>query len=319
MKVQIPPIKCQGIKTKLVPLIKEMVVWDQKGIWIEPFTGSGVVGFNLAPQRALFSDTNPYTISLFKDIQSCAITPASVREYLQVEGHLLRKDGELHYYKIRERFSKEHQSLDFLFLNRACFNGVMRFNRKGMFNVPFCRKPDRYAPAYVTKIVNQTASLAKRMNRSEWEFRVQPFAETIGSATSKDFVYADPPYIGRHVDYFDGWSEVKEASLFRLLRDTDAKFILSTWQENSFRRNPFIDDLWGQFAKVTEEHFYHVGASENNRNAMTEALVMNFDPPARTKKVEPLAVKQAALSFNENEHEHIHIRTNRHSSHPNHA
>ena len=59
-KVFVPPLKIQGIKTKLVPLIKSTVMLHKDSLWIEPFMGSGVVGFNIAPSRAIFSDTNPH-------------------------------------------------------------------------------------------------------------------------------------------------------------------------------------------------------------------------------------------------------------------
>jgi len=59
-KIHIPPIKIQGIKTKLVHWIQENVVLEKNSQWIEPFMGSGVLGFNLAPQKALFADTNPH-------------------------------------------------------------------------------------------------------------------------------------------------------------------------------------------------------------------------------------------------------------------
>ena len=58
-KVFVPPIKIQGIKTKLVPLIRQSVIMDDNSIWIEPFMGSGVVGFNIQPHRAIFADKNP--------------------------------------------------------------------------------------------------------------------------------------------------------------------------------------------------------------------------------------------------------------------
>ncbi len=293
MKTLVPPIKCQGIKTKLVPLIREMAAWDQNGTWIEPFAGSGVVGLNLAPRKAIFADTNPHTITLLRAFQTLEITPSTVREYLEEEGARLERDGEEHYYRIRDRFNKEGRSLDFLFLNRACFNGVMRFNKKGGFNVPFCRKPNRFAKAYITKIVNQTADLVDRMRRSDWQFRVQSFEQTIEAAAPGDFIYADPPYVGRHVDYFDSWDEERELRLFRLLRHTPAQFVLSTWEENIYRRNAYVDELWGVFPRVTQSHFYHVGGSETNRNAMTEALIMNFDPPSRSIALQ--SIQQYAL------------------------
>jgi DNA adenine methylase len=293
MKTLVPPIKCQGIKTKLVSLIRNMADWDKNGVWIEPFTGSGVVGLNLAPSRALFADTNPHTVALFRSLQTLEITPSIIRKYLEEQGAQLERDGEVHYYRIRDRFNRDGSSLDFLFLNRACFNGVMRFNKKGKFNVPFCRKPNRFAKAYITKIVNQAADLVNRMQHSEWEFRVQPFSQTIETAKSGDFIYADPPYVGRHVDYFGSWDEDRELRLFRLLRDTRARFILSTWEENAYRRNTFVDELWGIFPRVTQSHFYHVGANEANRNAMTEALIMNFEPPS--KSIEQQTTEQYAL------------------------
>ena len=60
-------------------------MWDGEGTYFEPFMGSGVVGFNLEPQKAIFSDTNPYLIQFYKDIQSGKITPSIVREYLEKE------------------------------------------------------------------------------------------------------------------------------------------------------------------------------------------------------------------------------------------
>jgi DNA adenine methylase len=130
MTVKVPPIKCQGIKTKLVSWIKDHSTYDNKGTWIEPFMGSGVVGFNVVPHRAVFADINPHIINFYNAIKSGKITAGIAKEFLEHEGSLLQKHGETHYYAIRERFNKNFAPLDMLFLNRACFNGVMRFNKK---------------------------------------------------------------------------------------------------------------------------------------------------------------------------------------------
>ena len=78
-KVFVPPIKIQGIKTKLVPLIKQSVIMDKESVWVEPFMGSGVVGFNIEPNRAIFADTNPHIIAFYNQIKAGTITPYSVR------------------------------------------------------------------------------------------------------------------------------------------------------------------------------------------------------------------------------------------------
>lgn len=58
-KGHVPPVKSQGIKTKLVPWIKRMVRQPYTGRWIEHFMGTGFVAFNVRPQAAIMADTNP--------------------------------------------------------------------------------------------------------------------------------------------------------------------------------------------------------------------------------------------------------------------
>lgn len=282
--VIIPPIKSQGIKTKLVPWIADVVQRSGADLasagWIEPFFGTGVVGFN-APVggRRVVGDSNPHIIRFYSALRDGSIAAKTMHEYLSREGALLRSaDGEgyAHYREVKARFNASHAPCDFIFLSRAGFNGMMRFNRQGEWNIPFCKKPERFAPAYITKICNQTAAVARVLRRYDWCLRNQDFVATIAEATSADIIYCDPPYYGRYADYYNGWSEADERRLFEALLTTPARFILSTWHHNEFRRNEMIDRYWGRFNIVTREHFYHSGAHIENRHAMVEALVCNF-------------------------------------------
>lgn len=275
MKIIVPPIKSQGIKTKLVPFIAQNIPDDFHGTWIEPFMGTGVVGFNLSPKKAILCDTNPHLINFYQSIQSRIITSHTAKEYLTQEGKKLLEQGECHYYYIRDRFNEEGNPLDFLFLNRACFNGMMRFNKKGGFNVPFCRKPNRFAQAYITKITNQIHAIEEIFAVKHFTFICQDFRKTIAMAKQGDLIYCDPPYIDRHTDYFNNWQENDEYDLYELLSQGQVNFLLSTWNYNQYRSNKYIDILWNKFNILNQNHFYHVGASENNRNAMVEALVSN--------------------------------------------
>jgi DNA adenine methylase len=275
-KTGVPPIKSQGIKTKLVPWINSIVNSDFSGTWIEPFMGTGVVAFNVAPKRAILADTNPHLIQFYKSIQDDLVTPKIVKEFLQDEGARLLETGEDHYYFIRDRFNRDHNPLDFLFVNRAGFNGMIRFNKKGGFNIPFCRKPNRFAQAYITKITNQVAWVSTVIADSDYQFLCQDFKETVKLAGNDDIIYADPPYIERHVDYYNGWDASHETQLFESLSHFQGKFIMSTWHHNDYRANDFIELLWKDFHILTKDHFYHVGGSEENRNPMVEALITNF-------------------------------------------
>ncbi len=270
----IPPIKCQGIKTKLLRFIASSTSWQGEGLWIEPFLGSGVVMFNIAPQRAIGADSNPHIIGFYRAVQSGEIAPRDVREHLAREGALLQQRGEEHYYAVRERFNSCGAPLDFLFLNRACFNGLMRFNRSGQFNVPFCRKPDRFRQAYVTKITNQVAAVRRAMAGKDWEFVVADWRETLGRARRDDFLYLDPPYVGRHADYYNQWTDEDAAELARSVQLSQSGFALSMWKANIHRANPHIASCWSNVVERTAQHFYHLGSTEDLRNEMEEALLI---------------------------------------------
>lgn len=112
-KVHVPPIKTQGIKTKLVPWIARCAQVDAGTIWVEPFMGSGVVGFNLAPRRALFSDTNIHIINFYRSIQNGELTAAGCRKFLESEGTRLKSRGGDYFYEVRDRFNESHDPYDF--------------------------------------------------------------------------------------------------------------------------------------------------------------------------------------------------------------
>ncbi len=83
MKIFVPPIKSQGIKTKLVPWIKDIIPNDINGTWIEPFMGTGVVAFNVRPNKAILADTNPHLINFYNEIKDDTINANIVRHYLE--------------------------------------------------------------------------------------------------------------------------------------------------------------------------------------------------------------------------------------------
>jgi DNA adenine methylase len=298
----VPPLKCQGIKTKLVRDIANLAGSAEFERWVEPFCGSCVVPLNVQPRRAVLSDSNIHIIRLYRDIQSGQLDAGRVREFLHDEGEKLRRGDEAHYYKIRERFNSEPSSLDFLFLNRSCFNGVMRFNRHGKFNVPYCHKKDRFAPAYITKIANQVKRIEDVLARLDWTFAAADFRSALSKLRSSDLVYADPPYAGRHVDYFNSWSEDDERELAQILKGAPCNFILSTWHSNEFRENKLIGENWNApgFHLFTRKHFYHVGSTEELRHPMIEALITNFahgQYPLAESAIEQLAFLEEPLPY----------------------
>jgi DNA adenine methylase len=134
----------------------------------------------LQPTRALLNDINPHAINFYRWL----------KKGLDIEIPL-ENDREL-YYQHRDRFnelvtsgegdSKEAAEL-FYYLNRTCYNGLCRFNRKGEFNVPF----GRYKKiGYVTDFADYSPAFAN------WDFTVGDFSSI--TINPDDFIYADPPY-----------------------------------------------------------------------------------------------------------------------------
>ena len=210
--VIVPPIKSQGIKTKLVPWINDLVLRSGTSLharWIEPFFGTGVVGFNSPIRGAhIVGDTNPHIINFYQGVQNGDITPYSMRAYLERESQLLAiadEGGYAHFREVRDRFNRDHSPYDFIFLSRAGFNGMMRFNRHGDWNIPFCKKSDRFAPAYITKICNQIDHVARIIKRKQWVFSNVSFIDTIEQAQEGDIIYCDPPYEGTNCGKYGGF------------------------------------------------------------------------------------------------------------------
>jgi DNA adenine methylase len=297
VRAKAPPLKSQGIKTKIVPFILRSFSWDNKGIWVEPFIGSGAVAFNAAPARVLAADTNRHVIRFYQAVKDGEISPASARAFLVAEGAKLFKVGEDHYYEIRDRFNAKGNPLDLLFLSRACFNGMMRFNGKGGYNVPFCRKPDRFRPAYVTKIANQIEWIARVIRQGDWTFVAQDWRATLGSLTATDFAYLDPPYIGRHTDYYNSWNEDEADALAKMLRELPCGFAYSMWSSNKYRTNEHLPRWFSDYPIALTSHFYHVGPTEDLRNEVEEALVVSPRSAIATSEVKRPKAQQLGLTL----------------------
>lgn len=276
-KVNVPPIKIQGIKTKLVPWIAENIHWEGAGTYFEPFIGSGVVGFNLAPQRAIFADVNPHLINFYKRIQFGEITEDITRKHLTAEGRKLENtplDSGSYYYEVRERFNKDHNPLDLLFLSRTNFNGLMRFNKNGRYNASFGKNQYKLSKSLINDVSAMVGWLEKLFaEHPEWEFRIQSFEELIPESGEGDFIYLDPPYIGLNDTYFSSWGMDKAEELAVLTQQSDAGWALSMWLSNEKGRNDYLD-LWDGVT-LEKEHSYRIASSAAARTPVVEALVIS--------------------------------------------
>ncbi len=274
----VPPIKIQGKKTKIVPKIMEIadeLLNDHPEIdtWVEPFLGSGVVAFNCPGRikKVIVNDINPHIIKFYKGIADDSITADNIREVFDIHNQNLIKDGYDYYNQIKNRFNQSFDTMDFLFLTRTGFNGVMRFNGSGKWNVPFCKLNNRLSKNVIDDLVSSVDELSRLFKSKDFTFYNKSFEDVIESAPENSIFYCDPPYYGLQVQYFKGWRKEDEIRLNEMLKDK--MFIYSTWLEDGIKENPMIDEYWGECEIEGKKHKYNVAEKAEKRNQVIEGLI----------------------------------------------
>lgn len=274
----IPPIKIQGKKTKLVPKIMEIAnnLLDKHrdiDTWVEPFLGSGVVAFNCPTRikKVIVNDINPHIIKFYKSIADGEITSQKIQEVFEEHNRRLINEGGLYYTEIKDRFNRTFDSMDFLFLTRTGFNGVMRFNGSGKWNVPFCKLNDRLSKTVIDDLKKTVDELSRLFLAKEFTFHNKSFEEVLEASPANSIFYCDPPYYGLQVQYFKGWGKEDEIRLNRMLKDK--VFIYSTWLNDGHKDNPMIKEYWSEYEIESRKHKYNVAEKSSERMGVDEGLI----------------------------------------------
>lgn len=179
-----PILKWAGGKSQLVPTLLSEIP-SKYGRYVEPFFGGGALFFSLAPGRALIADRNGELVNLYKVVRDSAS---------RLEGALARmKNSEEEFYRIRgldwEILDPVDAAARTIFLNKTCYNGLYRVNRKGQFNTPF----GRYSNP--TILDSQNLALASRALSSATIVQGDYLEVLKGHAVPGDLIFLDPPYL----------------------------------------------------------------------------------------------------------------------------
>lgn len=184
-----PFIKWVGGKAKLMAQLNPLMPDGVDRLrHVEPFIGGGAMFFARAPKRARISDINPELINVYRCVKS------RVEDVIEELQHLAQGHSKEAYYRVRTRYNAERDAEDhvraarFVYLNKTCFNGLHRVNRKGEFNVPAGSYKN---PRIVNEDVLRRASATLRRTK----IACGSFEDLIRDARPGDFVYFDPPYV----------------------------------------------------------------------------------------------------------------------------
>lgn len=187
------PLKWVGSKSKVMTeLLKYLPVGQRL---VEPFGGSCAVMMATDYPAYLVADINCDLINMYQQIQQNESVFTELAEKL-----FAQHGSEAGYYKMRAEFNNElwipllTRAALFLYLNRHCYRGVCRYNKKGGFNVPYEKLAKPYFPA------DEIRAFADKAARAT--FICTNFTETLARVQPGDVIYSDSPYDGTFSDYY---------------------------------------------------------------------------------------------------------------------
>jgi DNA adenine methylase len=179
-----PVLKWAGGKNQLLSILTKTAPKKYR-TYIEPFLGGGALFFSLNPYEAVISDSNPELINVYTAIaHNVELVIKNLRKHINERNY---------FYEIRslkwDSLSSEEAAARTIYLNRTCFNGLFRVNKKGHFNVPF----GNYKNPKICDADNlrNVSKLLKNVTITCGDYK----SVLATYAKPEDFIYLDPPYL----------------------------------------------------------------------------------------------------------------------------
>lgn len=275
-----PFVKWAGGKRQLLPEIKKRLpaVFNN---YYEPFIGGGALLLELGHTPSTISDNNHVLIDAYKTIRDF---PNELKKQLNdiQEEHNSIDDKDRNkefYYSKRKEFNDIIYSDEdlirkttlFIYLNKACFNGLYRVNQKGFFNVPSNQKTR--INLYDNNNINEISSFLKHV-----KIYNQDFEKTVENAQKGDLVFFDSPYAPLNPQSFDSYTKegfsieehIRLAELYKSLSEKGVFCILTN------HNTEFIRDLYRDFT-IEEVNVKRMINSDSKNRVGKEVIITNYD------------------------------------------
>jgi len=187
-----PFLKWAGGKTQLLPELRKYIPTNYDR-YIEPFIGGGAFFFDLCPKEAIISDSNEELIITYKIVRDRVLD--------LIQALKQHKNEEDYYYEIRAKNPSDLSHIDrasrFIYLNKTCFNGLYRVNKKNEFNVPFGKRKNPTICDEVTLLRCSDCLHNTTIIHGDYLDVLQEYA------SPNDFIFIDPPYVpvGEYSDF----------------------------------------------------------------------------------------------------------------------
>ena len=292
MNIQSKPfLKWAGGKRQLISEIEKFYPFESNEItkYVEPFVGGGAVLFDILNKFELkevyINDLNQDLINTYCVIRDEVDSLILVLDVLQKEFLSLSVENRKeYYYKIREHFNRlqldgtkevniEKAAL-MIFLNKTCFNGLFRVNKKGKFNVPMgSYKNPMICDKDNLKIVSKKLQKVIIMNKD--------YKDTINLIDGNTFVYIDPPYrpisnTSNFTTYTDSSFNDNNQQELKIFIDransNGAKILVS----NSDTKDGFFEELYKDYKIKKVQANRMINSNGNKRHKIKEILISNY-------------------------------------------
>ncbi len=292
-----PFLKWAGGKGQLLSQLGAYLpqqISEEPFTYIEPFVGGGAMLFYMLQhygniRKAVINDVNEdliLTYRIIKDDVEALITNLDrlEKDYLAITDQEGRSKI---FYDVRERYNQHNgdgikRVSQLIFLNKTCFNGLYRVNRRGLFNVPF----GKYANPTIcnAKLLRADSQL---LQTAKVEICQGDYAQTIQHIDGLTFVYLDPPY--RPLDATSSFTAYAKGDF----NDDDQRALAAFcnklsergcfWMESNAdcsAKNPedtFFEDLYADYRieRVYASRF--INANPEKRGKLTELLIKNYE------------------------------------------
>lgn len=243
-----PIVKWAGGKTQLLKEILPLIPNDIVRYY-EPFVGGGAVFFALNPNNAHINDFNKQLINVYEQVKNNVDDLILHLEMMQKKHNRKNTNKQKHYLTVREAYNKNiiknnldlNTACEFIYLNKAGYNGLYRVNQKGLFNVPFSKKD--IVSIYDEKNLRDCSELLGRTYISSGDFE-----QAIETAHNGDFVFFDSPYYKTFDTYQKGgfseedhirlnrvFNELTERGVRCLLTNSAEQFIIDLYRNYNIR------------------------------------------------------------------------------------
>jgi len=300
-----PLVKYRGGKSKEIPhLIKHIPSFT--GRYIEPFFGGGALYFYLEPPKAIINDINSKLMAFYKGVKSDFELLS--KELLEIEKTYLinrRKFEELKaktpdlrvddenealYYQIRDMFNdltkkKYSDALLYFFINKTAYSGMIRYNAKGEFNVPY----GRYANLNTSLVTKAHSKLLANTEIYNLDYK-----NIFDMANEDDFMFLDPPYdcvfsdYG-NAEYKDGFNEKNHTELANSFLNLKCKALMV------IGRTPLTEKLYNDLIVDEYGKSYAVNIRNRFKSTASHILISNYGNEANKKY--PKLELQTELAF----------------------